>query len=70
MSVLKTLKLGKAAPSPAPADAKGRARAKVVAHLEQQRDLLAAQLEGKAFEAELWPKLGDGGVRKAAYRGG
>ena len=20
--------------------------------------------------AELWPKLGDGGVRKAAYRGG
>ena len=51
MSVLKTLKLGKAAPTPAPADAKGRARAKVVAHLEQQRDLLAAQLEGRAFEA-------------------
>ena len=51
MSVLKTLKLGKAAPTPAPADAKGRARAKVVAHLEQQKALLAAQLEGKAFEA-------------------
>jgi hypothetical protein len=51
MSVLKTLKLGKAAPTPAPADAKGRARAKVVAHLEQQKALVAAQLEGKAFEA-------------------
>jgi len=51
MSVLKTLKLGKAAPTPTPADAKGRARAKVLAHLEQQRDLLAAQLEGNAFEA-------------------
>jgi hypothetical protein len=51
MSVLKTLKLGKAAPAPAPADAKGRARAKVVAHLEQQKALPAAQLEGKAFEA-------------------
>ena len=51
MSVLKTLKLGKAAPTPVPADAKGRARAKVVAHLEQQKALLAAQLEGKAFEA-------------------
>ena len=51
MSVLKTLKLGKAAPTPAPADAKGRARAKVAAHLEQQKALLAAQLEGKAFEA-------------------
>jgi hypothetical protein len=51
MSALKTLKLGKAAPTPAPADAKGRARAKVIQHLEQQRALLAAQLEGKAFEA-------------------
>ncbi len=51
MSVLKTLKLGNAAPTTAPADAKGRARAKVVAHLEQQKALLAAQLEGKAFEA-------------------
>ena len=51
MSVLKTLKLGKAAPTPMPTDAKGRARAKVVAHLEQQKALLAAQLEGKAFEA-------------------
>src|SRR4051812_11311101 len=46
-----TLKLGKAAPTPAPADAKGRARAKVVAHLEQQKELLAALLEGRAFEA-------------------
>ena len=36
MSVLKTLKLGKAAPTTTPTDAKGRARAKVVAHLEQQ----------------------------------
>jgi hypothetical protein len=51
MSVLKTLKLGNAAPTTAPADAKGRARAKVVAHLEQQKALLTAQLEGKAFEA-------------------
>jgi hypothetical protein len=51
MSVLKTLKLGKAAPTTTPTDAKGRARAKVVAHLEQQKALLAAQLEGKAFEA-------------------
>jgi hypothetical protein len=24
----------------------------------------------KAFYRELWPKLGDGGVREAAYRGG
>jgi hypothetical protein len=51
MSVLKTLKLGKAAPTAAPADAKGRARAKVVAHLEQQKQLLAAHLEGKALDA-------------------
>ncbi len=51
MSVLKTLKLGKAAPTPAPGDAKGRARAKVVAHLEQQKALLAARIEGKAFDA-------------------
>ena len=51
MSVLKTLKLGKAAPTPAPADANGRARSKVIEHLEQQKALLAAQLEGKAFEA-------------------
>jgi hypothetical protein len=51
MSVLKTLKLGKAAPTVAPADAKGRARAKVVAHLEQQKQLLAAHLDGKAFDA-------------------
>ena len=51
MSVLKTLKLGKAAPAPTPANAKDHARAKVVAHLEQQRQLLAAHLEGKAFEA-------------------
>ena len=51
MSVLKTLKLGKAAPTAVPADAKSRARAKVIAHLEQQKALLAAQLEGKAFEA-------------------
>jgi hypothetical protein len=51
MSVLKMLKLGKAAPITTPADAKGRARAKVVAHLEQQKQLLSAQLEGKAFEA-------------------
>jgi hypothetical protein len=51
LSVLKTLKLGKAAPVTAPADAKGRARAKVINHLEQQKRLLAAHLEGKAFEA-------------------
>jgi hypothetical protein len=51
MSMLKTLKLGKAAPTTAPADAKGRARAKVVAHLEQQKALLAAHLDGKAFDA-------------------
>ncbi|WP_043343121.1 hypothetical protein [Belnapia moabensis] len=50
MSVLKTLKLGKAAPIVAPADAKGRARAKVVAHLEQQKQLLAAHLEGRALD--------------------
>jgi hypothetical protein len=24
----------------------------------------------RAFDGELWPNLGDGGVRKAAYRGG
>ncbi|MCB4825355.1 hypothetical protein [Roseicella aerolata] len=51
MSVLKTLKLGKAAPTTVAADAKGRARAKVIAHLEQQKALLAAHVEGKAFEA-------------------
>ena len=51
MSVLKTLKLGKAAPTTTPTDAKGRARAKVIAHLEQQKALLAAHMEGKAFEA-------------------
>ena len=50
MSVLKTLKLGKAAPTAVPTDAKERARAKVIQHLEQQRQLLAAHLEGKAFE--------------------
>jgi hypothetical protein len=48
---LKGLKLGKAAPTATPADAKGRARAKVVAHLEQQKQLLAAHLEGKALNA-------------------
>ena len=51
MSVLKTFKLGKVAPTAAPADAKSRARAKVIAHLEQQKRLLGAQLEGKTFEA-------------------
>jgi hypothetical protein len=51
MSVLKTLKLGKAAPIAAPADAKGRARAKVIAHLEQQKQLLAAHPDGKALDA-------------------
>lgn len=51
MSVLKTLKLGKAAPTPAPADAKGRARAKVIAHLEQQKALLAAHSEGRTLDA-------------------
>jgi hypothetical protein len=50
MSVLKTLKLGKAAPNSAPADAKGRARAKVIAHLEQQRALLAAFREDRTLE--------------------
>jgi hypothetical protein len=34
-----------------PVDAKGRARAKVVGHLEQQKQLLAAHMEGKAFDA-------------------
>ena len=69
MSVLKTLKLGKAAPTPAPADAKGRARAKVVAHLEQQKALLAAHIEGKAFEATrpVYRTLGRPGV--GAIRG-
>ena len=52
MSVLKTLKLGKAAPTSAPTDAKGRARAKVIAHLEQQKQLLAAHLEGKALDVK------------------
>jgi hypothetical protein len=51
MSVLKTLKLGKAAPAAAPADAKERARAKVLQHLEQQKQLLAARLEGKVLDA-------------------
>ena len=51
MSVLKTLKLGKAAPVATPTDAKERARAKVIAHLEQQKQLLAAHLEGKSLEA-------------------
>ncbi|MCB4821238.1 hypothetical protein [Roseicella aerolata] len=51
MSVLKTLKLGKAAPTAAPADAKSRAKAKVIAHLEWQRELLAAHREGRALEA-------------------
>ncbi len=45
MSVLKTLKLGKAAPTAMPADAKGRARAEVIQHLEQQKQLLAAHME-------------------------
>ncbi len=26
--------------------------------------------ERRELQSELWPKLGDGGVRKAAYRGG
>ena len=30
----------------------------------------AAELRRLRAEKELWPKLGDGGVRKAAYRGG
>src|SRR4051794_33109325 len=51
MSVLKSLKLGKVAPTATPADAKGRARAKVVAHLEQQKQLLAAHLEGRRLDA-------------------
>ena len=51
MSVLKTLKLGKAAPTTMPADAKGRARAKVIHHLEQQKQLLTAHLDGKALNA-------------------
>ncbi len=51
MSVLKTLKLGKAVPTAAPTDTKERARAKVVAHLEQQKSLLAAHLEGRPYEA-------------------
>ncbi len=51
MSVLKMLKLGKAAPMAGAADAKGRARAKVIGHLERQKQLLAAHVEGKAFEA-------------------
>lgn len=50
MSVLKSLKLGKAAPTAGPADAKGRARAKVLAHLEQQKALLAAHIEGRSLE--------------------
>jgi hypothetical protein len=29
-----------------------------------------AELARQAAQQELWPKLGDGGVRKAAYRGG
>ncbi len=51
MSVLKTLKLGKAAPGAGATDVKGRARAKTIAHLERQRQLLAAYKEGKALEA-------------------
>ncbi|WP_043363973.1 hypothetical protein [Belnapia sp. F-4-1] len=50
MSVLKTLKLGKATPTAPPNDAKGRARAKVLAHLEQQKALLLAHLEGRSLE--------------------
>jgi hypothetical protein len=26
--------------------------------------------DAKCFAPELWPKLGDGGLREAAYRGG
>src|SRR5690349_19932194 len=48
---LKGLKLGKAAPVAHPADAKERARGKVIAHLEQQKQLLAAHLEGKVLDA-------------------
>ena len=31
---------------------------------------VALALCGCERRGELWPKLGDGGVRKAAYRGG
>src|SRR4051812_25244907 len=51
MSVLKSLKLSNAAPAAMPTNAKERARAKVIAHLEQQKQLLAATLEGKVFDA-------------------
>ena len=45
MSVLKSLKLSHAAPAAMPTNAKERARTKVIAHLEQQKLLLAATLK-------------------------
>ena len=51
MSVLKSLKLSQAAPAALATNAKDRARAKVIAHLEQQKQLLAATMQGKVFDA-------------------
>ena len=51
MSVLKTLKLSQATPAGLAVNSKDRARAKVIAHLEQQKQLLAAHLEGRMFDA-------------------
>jgi len=48
---LKTLKLSQAIPAGLAANSKDRARAKVIAHLEQQKRLLTAHLEGRMFDA-------------------
>jgi hypothetical protein len=36
----------------------------------ETRERAAAQAGMDRQTLELWPKLGDGGLRKAAYRGG
>ena len=50
MSALKTLKLSNIAPPATAGSPKERARNKVIAHLEQQKALLAAHVEGKPFD--------------------
>jgi hypothetical protein len=42
----------------------------LVSRALDRHDRKLLRLMGKRVGVELWPKLGDGGVRKAAYRGG
>jgi hypothetical protein len=50
MSVLKSLKLTSAAPTNASADPKQRVRDKVVQSLGEQREAIAAKLEGRHYQ--------------------